>query len=224
MSNTTIEIDNKCYIVKCGNFNINLKKLSLIFILSGALLIFEEYRSLVYIPIISFVCSLVLFWNYPILILFTNSRPMYYEDLFIYDWNVKYFDIDKYVKKKFENIFNVTLIVSNSLFIAALSDYLFYETKEEMSYIEIIGVSGGIFKIFQMINHINGTILLYLTRRLLVEEIKKEKTIELTNNDGLIKSRNNRNKINIGCNTIINVNNKIDDENLENNTENKYNN
>ena len=81
---STIRINtNKCYIIKCGNVNINIKKLSLILILSIVLLIFDEYRSFVYIPIISFICSLVLFWNFPILILFTNSRPMYYEDLYI---------------------------------------------------------------------------------------------------------------------------------------------
>ena len=211
MSNTKINIDNyTCYIIKIKNININLKKISLVLLLSCSLLIFEEYRSFVYIPIITFICSLILFWNYPILILFTNSRPMYYEDLFIYDWNVKYFDINKNIKNKFENIFNISLIISNSLFISALSDYLFYETKEQMSYIEIIGVSGGIFKIFQMINHINGTFLLYLTRKLLVDEIKKEKIVELNNvlknnvlKNNVLNNKNIEKKEDMNTNKVI---------------------
>ena len=203
MSNTIINIENyKCYIIKCGNININIKKLSLVFIFSSTLFLYQQYRTYVYIPIISFICSLVLFWNYPILILFTNSRPMYYEDLFIYDWNVKYINIEKNIKNRFENIFNIILIISNSIFISALSDYLFYETKEKTSYVEVIGITGGIFKIFQIVNHINGSILLYITRRILLNKIKKEKSIELTRNIGVNKN-NDSNRI-VSINNITN--------------------
>jgi hypothetical protein len=122
---------------------------------------------------------------------------MYYEDLFIYDWNVKYINIEKNIKNRFENIFNIILIISNSIFISALSDYLFYETKEKTSYVEVIGITGGIFKIFQIVNHINGSILLYITRRILLNKIKKEKSIELTRNIG----------VNNDSNRIVSINN-----------------
>ena len=211
MSNTIINIENyKCYIIKCGNININIKKLSLVFIFSSTLFLYQQYRTYVYIPIISFICSLVLFWNYPILILFTNSRPMYYEDLFIYDWNVKYINIEKNIKNRFENIFNIILIISNSIFISALSDYLFYETKEKTSYVEVIGITGGIFKIFQIVNHINGSILLYITRRILLNKIKKEKSIELTRNIGVNKN-NDSNRIV----SINNITNNVNSSKLE---------
>ena len=212
MSNTIINIENyKCYIIKCGNININIKKLSLVFIFSSTLFLYQQYRTYVYIPIISFICSLVLFWNYPILILFTNSRPMYYEDLFIYDWNVKYINIEKNIKNRFENIFNIILIISNSIFISALSDYLFYETKEKTSYVEVIGITGGIFKIFQIVNHINGSILLYITRRILLKKIKKEKSIELTQNIGVNKNNNSNSIV-----SINNISNNINCSKLQN--------
>ena len=212
MSNTIINIENyKCYIIKCGNININIKKLSLVFIFSSTLFLYQQYRTYVYIPIISFICSLVLFWNYPILILFTNSRPMYYEDLFIYDWNVKYINIEKNIKNRFENIFNIILIISNSIFISALSDYLFYETKEKTSYVEVIGITGGIFKIFQIINHINGSILLYITRKILLNKIKKEKSIELTQNIGVNKNNNSNSIV-----SINNISNNINCSKLQN--------
>lgn len=212
MSNTIINIENyKCYIIKCGNININIKKLSLVFIFSSTLFLYQQYRTYVYIPIISFICSLVLFWNYPILILFTNSRPMYYEDLFIYDWNVKYINIEKNIKNRFENIFNIILIISNSIFISALSDYLFYETKEKTSYVEVIGITGGIFKIFQIVNHINGSILLYITRRILLKKIKKEKSIELTQNVGVNKNNNSNSIV-----SINNISNNINCSKLQN--------
>lgn len=212
MSNTIINIENyKCYIIKCGNININIKKLSLVFIFSCTLFLYQQYRTYVYIPIISFICSLVLFWNYPILILFTNSRPMYYEDLFIYDWNVKYINIEKNIKNRFENIFNIILIISNSIFISALSDYLFYEIKEKTSYVEVIGITGGIFKIFQIVNHINGSILLYITRRILLNKIKKEKSIELTQNVGVNKNNDSNSIVNIN-----NISNNINCNKLQN--------
>ena len=63
------------------------KRFLLVFLLSFGVLWWEEARDLIYIPIIFIVNSLVVFVNYPYLILISNSRPLYVEDLFVKDRN-----------------------------------------------------------------------------------------------------------------------------------------
>lgn len=158
----------------CGS-QIHYKRISLILVGLIALLWDKEIQNYFYIPLVIFVSAFVIFWNFPVLILFTNSRPLYYEDLFIADWNVHLLDINDSVRKKFEMRFQCILIFSNSIFCAALADYWLYEIldKGEYSYVALLGITGGIVKIFQFINHCSGTILLACTRRALLKRSRK---------------------------------------------------
>lgn len=160
----------------CGT-QIHYKRVSLLLIGIIALLWDPHIQNYFYIPLVIFVCAYAIFWNFPVLILFTNSRPLYYEDLFIADWNVKLLDINDTVRKRFETRFQCILIFSNSIFCAALADYWLYELidKEDYSYVALLGITGGIVKLFQFINHCSGTVLLACTRKALINRSKKEK-------------------------------------------------
>ena len=105
--------------------------------------------------------------NYPYLILISNSRPLYVEDLFVKDRNEIELEITDVLKEGFEKRLNNMLIVSNSLFVGALAEYWYYELRDvrKESYIGMIGITGGIIKMFQVVNHNSGTLLLILTRR-----------------------------------------------------------
>lgn len=109
----------------------------------------------------------VVFVNYPYLILISNSRPLYVEDLFVKDRNEIELEITDVLKERFEKRLNNMLIVSNSLFVGALAEYWYYELRDvrKESYIGMIGITGGIIKMFQVVNHNSGTLLLILTRR-----------------------------------------------------------
>lgn len=117
------------------------------------------------------MCALVIFWNFPVLVLFTNSRPLYYEDLFIEDRNEIEMLVNVRLREKFESRFQTVLVITNSVFVAALSDYWFYQFagSEDVSYVALMGITGGIVKIFQMVNHTSGTVVLVLTKRCLVK-------------------------------------------------------
>ena len=158
----------------CGS-QIYYKRVSLLLVGLIALLWDSEIQNYFYIPLVIFISAFVMFWNFPVLILFTNSRPLYYEDLFIADWNVHLLDINDSVRKKFEMRFQCILIFSNSIFCAALADYWLYEIldKEDYSYVALLGITGGIVKIFQFINHCSGTVLLACTRRALLKRSRK---------------------------------------------------
>ena len=155
------------------NYTLPVKRLFLPLIASGAFVSMPIVQTYIYLPLIMFCISFIIYWNFPILTTFTNSKPLYYEDLFIASNGSEIIEINYDVKKKFECAFEWSLIFTNSLFTAALADYWLYQTGSNESYVEIIGVTGGILKIFQSINHMNGSVILMVTRHMINKEISQ---------------------------------------------------
>ena len=100
-----------------------------------------------------FFMALIIYWNFPILVTFSNSKPLYYEDLFLNTAELPLLEISEEKKETFTKAYTWILIITNSILTAILSDYWAYKTKETSSFFEIVGVSGGILKIFQILNH-----------------------------------------------------------------------
>lgn len=154
---------NECRKIKC-------KRYFLPFIGIIAMAFFEEFREFYYFPFIISGAFFIIFWNFPILVYVTASKPLFYEDLFIDEKKLPNYDVDPKIKKKFQTILIWVLIITNSIFIGVLSDYWLYKTVNVKSYLEIIGVTGGIIKIFQVINNSIGRIML----KILKSCVKKE--------------------------------------------------
>ena len=152
-------------------YDIPLKRYFLPLIGGVGFLAFEELHTYFYMPLLFFFCSLILFWNYPEIIIFMNSKPLYYEELFLINTTPNVTQISSDVRKKFEYIFDYSLLFTNALFTAGLADYWLYQSWNTNSYIEIIGVTGGILKIFQSVNYITGGIILYAVRFRIEREI-----------------------------------------------------
>jgi hypothetical protein len=133
---------------------------------------------------IIFFMSIILYWNFPILVTFSNSKPLYYEDLFLNTSELPLIEISEEKKETFEKAYTWILIITNSLLTALLSDYWLYKTKDTTTFIEIVGISGGILKIFQIINHYTGVVTLRIIKcnianRLTEEKIYDENCVEI---------------------------------------------
>ena len=125
---------------------------------------FQSVRDFVYLPFLVSGVFFILFWNFPSIVYMTSTKPLYYEDLFIDEKKLPNYDVDDEVKQKFQTIFVWILIITNTLFVGALSDYWLYKTILVESTMEIIGVTGGIIKIFQLINNSLGRLMLTILR------------------------------------------------------------
>lgn len=124
----------------------------------------------IYFPIISSSVGFIMFWNFPFLVYMTASRPLYYEDLFIDEGKLPNYNVNPLIKERFQCILLWVLIFTNSILVGALSDYWLYKTVGKDDFLAIIGITGGIIKIFQIINNSVG--------RLMLKVIKKEIKIE----------------------------------------------
>ena len=142
-----------------------LKRIFLPVIGIVGLLYFEEVRNFIYFPFIISPAFFILFWNFPKLVYFTNSKPMYYEDLFVDEKKLPNYDVSPEIKKKFRKILFWSLITTNSLFAGGLSEYWLYKTHGSTTYLEIIGITGGIIKVFQFVNNFIGRVILAFIRK-----------------------------------------------------------
>ena len=78
---------------------------------------FDNVRTFVYFPIIVSACFFILFWNFPKIVYYTASRPLYYEDLFIDEKKLPNYDVNPSLKNKFQTILEWILIITNTLLV-----------------------------------------------------------------------------------------------------------
>ena len=93
--------------------------------------------------------AFILFWNFPKIVYYTASRPLYYEDLFIDEKKLPNYDVDDKLKNKFQCILEWLLIITNTLLVSGLSDWWLYKTQNKFTLLEVVGVTGGIIKFFK---------------------------------------------------------------------------
>lgn len=157
---------------------IPIKRFFLPFISIFALLIIPQARDYIYIPFIFFGGCIIIFWNFPYIIYSANSKPIYYEDLFIDQTKIPNYMIPEKIKNKFQNIFLWSLIITNSLLVSALSDYWFYKSNgfKFDNFMQTIGITGGVIKIFSIVNYYIGQILIEILNQFINKENKKYRT------------------------------------------------
>ena len=169
-------LDVECKKSSCKD--IKCKRYFLPLIFAPAAAIHPEIFNFYYFPMVVGVSSFILFWNFPKLVYYTASRPLYYEDLFIDASKLPNYDVSLSIKKHFQFILEWVLIITNTLLVAALSDYWLYKTVDHFTIIEIVGITGGIIKVFQTINNTISRIMLKILRKRVKKENKTLKALQ----------------------------------------------
>ena len=169
-------LDVECKKSSCKEIKCKRYFLPLIFAPVAA--IHPEILNFYYFPMVVSVSAFILFWNFPKLVYYTASRPLYYEDLFIDSSKLPNYDVSLSIKKRFQFILEWVLIVTNTLLVAALSDYWLYKTVDHFTIIEIIGITGGIIKVFQTVNNTISRIMLKILRKRVKKENKTLKALQ----------------------------------------------
>ena len=169
-------LDIECKKTSCKN--IKCKRYFLPLIFAPAAAIHPEIFNFYYFPMVVGISAFILFWNFPKLVYYTASRPLYYEDLFIDASKLPNYDVSVSIKKRFQFILEWVLIVTNTLLVAALSDYWLYKTVDHFTIIEIVGITGGIIKVFQTVNNTISRIMLKILRKRVKKENKTLKALQ----------------------------------------------
>jgi len=166
---------------------------------------FEQFRDFIYFPLIISGAFFIVFWNFPVLVYVTASKPIYYEDLFIDEKKLPNYQVDPMIRKKFQNILVWILIITNSILIGVLSDYWLYKTQHEKNYLQIIGVTGGIIKIFQVINNSIGRFMIKILKSCVAYENKKFRKDQRERINSIIALKEIKSNDNIKNLEILNI-------------------
>jgi hypothetical protein len=143
----------------------------------------EEIHNYTYFPLVVGFVSFIFFWNFPYFVYRTISKPLYLEDLFIDENKLPSYDVDLKIKNRFKTILKWTLISTNTLLFSALSDYYLYKTTDlKNNTFQILGVTGGLIKLFEMINNIICKYILKIMRYFIKKENEKIKKLKIKQN------------------------------------------
>jgi hypothetical protein len=150
--------------------NIKIKRYFLPFIGVVGILAFEDIHTLIYTPLIIIFAALILFWNFPIIVYYTASKPLYYDDLFIDIKQLPNYSVDDKIQYRFKFILETVLIITNAILVGILSDIWLLRSYEHLDLFGIIGITGGIIKIFQIVNNTISRIMLKIVRKYILKE------------------------------------------------------
>lgn len=143
----------------------------------------EEIHNYTYFPLVVGFVSFIFFWNFPYFVYRTISKPLYLEDLFIDENKLPSYDVDLKIKKRFKTILKWTLISTNTLLFSALSDYYLYKTTDlKNNTFQILGITGGLIKLFEMVNNIICKNILKIMRYFIKKENEKIKKLKIEQN------------------------------------------
>jgi hypothetical protein len=165
--------------VKCCKQKIKLKRFFFPLSFGIITIFFDNVRTYIYFPLIVSVCFFILFWNFPRIVYYTASKPLYYQDIFIDEKRLPNYNVNKKIKRRFECIFVWVLITTNTLLVGGLSEYWLFKSLSQESTMEILGISGGIIKIFQIVNNTVCRIMLKVLKSYVKTENEKFEKLQV---------------------------------------------
>ena len=143
----------------------------------------EKKQTYIFLPLIISFASLIFFWNFPWIVYYTASKPLYYEDLFIDIKKLPNYEVDNYIKYKFNTILLAILVITNSILMGVLSELWIIRTNNREGYLTLLAITGGIIKIFQIVNNTISRIMLKILRKFIIKQnniIRVDKISKIT--------------------------------------------
>lgn len=156
--------DRQLLLLEKNNFYNKSERLLLPFLGVIWVCFLPRINKYVYTPCVFFIIGIIIFSNFPVLVTYNNKKPIYFEELFLNQSKLPTINLTPQIKMRYKITYTRVLIVTNSVLVSVLSEYWLYKTDDVRSLFEIVGVTGGILKIFQIINHYIGTVTLMILK------------------------------------------------------------
>ena len=80
------------------------------------------------------------------------------------------YNVDKKIQERFKFILETILIITNSILVGVLSDIWLLRSDQSLDMFDIIGITGGVIKIFQIVNNTISRIMLKIVRKFILQE------------------------------------------------------
>lgn len=139
-----------------------------------------------YIPVLCGLSALIIFLNFPAVVIFLHSRPIYYDDLIIKNYDGDGYIYDEEFRKKYQHIFRWIASVTSSVMVAITILMWFIRNTmihsddgsstsgdsrsgngtKALNIFVILGIIGGMMRIYYTATMLIGRVLLSILKLL----------------------------------------------------------
>lgn len=162
--------------------------LLLIPVILGLSFSFKDQHALFYVPICTGLSSLILFLNFPSFVIALHSRPVYYDDLIIKDYNeeeaIRFYD--DVFRKKYQKVFRTTIAVTSSILVGLTTELWYFRdnifSKDDdnnspgqnrlVSFVVVLSILGGLLRIYYGATLGIGKLIMMILKQLKKREQK----------------------------------------------------
>ena len=138
-----------------------------------------HHRS-IYVPVSTGVSALIVFLNFPAIVVSLHSRPIYYDDLIINDYVDPDAGLGLYnntFRRKYQRIFRTVIAVTSSLLVVGTTEIWYYRDRlfdttsssgndDIVRSFVVIGVIGGIMRIYYGTTVFVGKLVIFVLKLL----------------------------------------------------------
>lgn len=165
--------------------------------------VFQDQKGIFYIPFICGISALIVFLNFPSIVIMLHSRPIYYDDLIMKNYEGEGYIYNEDFRKKYQKIFKWIVSVSSSIMVSFTVELWFFRdsmfinqgqgqdspstSDKAVNAFVVLGIIGGLFRIYYGAAMLLGRLLLSLLKRLkkreqerLRQEAEERTLVELT--------------------------------------------
>ena len=138
----------------------------------------ENYNNYYILGSFTFFDSLIILGNFTFIVTCTNAKPLYYEDIYIDSKRLPLIELDEKRKNFYKTYYTIILVFSNSFLISALICYWSSKVGSISSYIEIIGVTGGLIEIAACFNNLTGKMAIFFIKHIIKIQIASQNSLD----------------------------------------------
>lgn len=164
-------------------YNLTLLLVPLILVLTFT---YQDIHGMIYVPLACGISAMIVFVNCPSMVIFLHSRPIYFDDLIIKNYEGEGYIYDESFRRKYQRVFMWIASVTSSLMIVLTVEMWFFrdtmfqgnsenDTKkgQAVNNFVVLGVIGGMLRIYYMATMAIGRFLLFILKRLKRQESER---------------------------------------------------
>lgn len=180
---TTVKEDLLELFSRCRLFNLSLFLIPLILTLTS---FFEDKHALIYTPISWGIASFILFINFPDLLLSLHSRPIYYDDLIIKDYNDNESSdlYDSAFRGKYQKIFKWVVTITSTVMISLIveiwyfrAEYFNSTSNGIITNVVALSIVASLFRIYYSASLFIGKMIMWVLRYYKQKEIDNQRQV-----------------------------------------------
>lgn len=164
----------------CTRRHIEVKLFNLTLLLVPIILaltfVYQDNKSMFYVPVSCGISALIIFLNFPSIVIFLHSRPIYYDDLIMKNYEGEGHIYNEDFRKKYQKIFQWIISISSSFMVAFTVELWFFRDSmfssgdepttgdKAVNIFVVLGVIGGLFRVYYGAAMLLGKLLLTILK------------------------------------------------------------